>query len=673
MLSLTLKSGPGASSRGARQLASHYRPHLPKPTTTYLTSSAAFSRRHQRRLSTFANQDQLPRLPVPSLEATAERYLRSISPINTTPERQKQSEEAVSAFVAPGKGFGHELQTRLEAHDRAEPYSWLEDIWLNKGYLEWREPIFINVSWWAQFVDSPTLGVLAGANRHPAPGQFTEVQLKRASALIQYFTIVSDKLNKEEVPPEYLRKQPLDMNQYRYQFSTTRIAAMPKDHIVHQHPTPARHIIVMARDQVFQVEVLGPRGEVISQVAIQEQLRQVVKQVEALPELDPAVGSLTTTNRDIWAQTRDQLRHQSSASAVHRTNFTAIDSALFAVCLDDQVDPATAVDINRSKDHFFHNFDGRNRWMDKSLQIIVLNNGRAGVNGEHTASDAATPGGIFNAALMMEEKSGGKDLVPSSSGTQSLTPPRHLRWQVEPSTRQAIADARQRALATSSQLGTELAHFNDYGAQWIKQAQFSPDSFLQMALQLAYYRLHRQPCPTYETASIRTFLHGRTETCRSFSPEAAEFVHKFMDPSTPTATKVHLLQRAITAHRSLMLAASEGQGVDRHLLGLRSMIRNPEEQARATLFNDPTYLQSISFILSTSNLSPGTYFYGGFAPGVAEGYGSNYSIGPDGIKLSVSSWKGLSQSTDAGAFKDAILDSLRDIQAVVDQSRSAST
>ena len=36
-----------------------------------------------------------------------------------------------------------------------------------------------------------------------------------------------------------------------------------------------------------------------------------------------------------------------------------------------------------------------------------------------------------------------------------------------------------------------LLHFRTYGAEWIKEkAKLSPDSYVQMALQLAYYKLY---------------------------------------------------------------------------------------------------------------------------------------------------------------------------------------
>ncbi|KAG5455762.1 MAG: Choline/Carnitine o-acyltransferase-domain-containing protein [Olpidium bornovanus] len=182
-----------------------------------------------------------------------------------------------------------------------------------------------------------------------------------------------------------------------------------------------------------------------------------------------------------------------------------------------------------------------------------------------------------------------------------------------------------------------------------------------MAIQLAYYRLFMVPCPTYETASTRVFRHGRTETVRVCSVDSVKFTESF-DNGTKEE-RLALFQKAIASHLEYMQAASNGlspfylrfvdirlytactrsfeeagasylvakssapgyfafililcsvgKGVDRHLLGLRTRIANEDERATATLFTDPSYAKAMYFKLSTSNMSPGTYLWGGFAP-----------------------------------------------------------
>ena len=62
-------------------------------------------------------------------------------------------------------------------------------------------------------------------------------------------------------------------------------------------------------------------------------------------------------------------------------------------------------------------------------------------------------------------------------------------------------------------------------------AQLSPDSYIQMALQLAWYRTRRCFTATYETALTRLFQHGRTETIRSLSTDTRAWVLAMEDPS----------------------------------------------------------------------------------------------------------------------------------------------
>src|SRR5687767_14568494 len=105
-------------------------------------------------LKTFDNQPKIPRLPIPTLENLAQKYLDSCKPL-LSEEEFATTEQAVREFVQPG-GLGETLQNRLKDYDKTQkvasyllstfhkirnadvPFkqnSWLEEIWLNKAYL----------------------------------------------------------------------------------------------------------------------------------------------------------------------------------------------------------------------------------------------------------------------------------------------------------------------------------------------------------------------------------------------------------------------------------------------------------------------------------------------------------------------------------------------------------
>ena len=106
---------------------------------------------------------------------------------------------------------------------------------------------------------------------------------------------------------------------------------------------------------------------------------------------------------------------------------------------------------------------------------------------------------------------------------------------------------------TSLKIATDLVKdvdlhifINDaFGKGLIKKCKVSPDSFIQMALQLAYYRDQGRHHLTYEASMTRLFREGRTETVRSCSIESSEWVKSMMNPdatvSESTCSLVTLL------------------------------------------------------------------------------------------------------------------------------------
>lgn len=78
-------------------------------------------------------------------------------------------------------------------------------------------------------------------------------------------------------------------------------------------------------------------------------------------------------------------------------------------------------------------------------------------------------------------------------------------------------------------------------------AKFSPDAYIQMVLQVAWYKMRREFAATYETGLTRSFENGRTETIRTLTRDARAFVLALVDPKTPVSSRavhaVHLHSR----------------------------------------------------------------------------------------------------------------------------------
>ena len=148
---------------------------------------------------------------------------------------------------------------------------------------------------------------------------------------------------------------------------------------------------------------------------------------------------------------------------------------------------------------------------------------------------------------------------------------------------------------------SQMVHFQGYGKNLIKTFKASPDAYVQMIKQLAFYRLFARPGVTYESCQTRKYLLGRTEVIRSASAEAKAFCEAMIDPKAQDADREQLLRKAVTRHIQYSAWAADAQGVDRHMFGLRKLIQEGEDMP--LVFKEDVFAKSSHWEMSTSQLS----------------------------------------------------------------------
>ncbi|PRP83764.1 hypothetical protein PROFUN_08962, partial [Planoprotostelium fungivorum] len=188
--------------------------------------------------------------------------------------------------------------------------------------------------------------------------------------------------------------------------------------------------------------------------------------------------------------------------------------------------------------------------------------------------------------------------------------------------------------------GHDLAtlSFDGYGKELIKKFKVSPDSYVQMLMQLAYFRMHNKLGPCYESTQVRKFQQGRTEVTRSVSIEAAEFVRSFDDVSVSDEQKASLLRKAVASHSAYMGEAADGQGVDRHLFGLKRCLKSGEEVP--AIYQDPSFSLSSHWVLSTSSLNSKHISGWGYGEVVTDGFGLSYSVSDNNLFWMITTLRG---------------------------------
>lgn len=560
---------------------------------------------------TLRYQDSLPKLPVPTLEETAAKYLRSVIPI-TSPDEYARTEAAVKDFIKPG-GAGHALQKKLEAK-AADPNvkNWLYDWWNDAAYLTYRDPVVPYVSYFYSHKDDKL-------RKNPAT---------RAAAITTAALSFKAQVDTKTLEPEYMKKLPLCMDSYKYMFNTSRLPLPNRDDAIIYDAATHKHILVIRKNRFFKI-LHEVDGKQLSTAELEEQFNQIYKATEGQPKGD-AIGALTSENRDKWTTFREYLI--SADPTRNKAALEDIESASFVVALDD-ASPLT----REERAHQYWHGDGQNRWYDKPVQFIICDNGVSGFLGEHSMMDG-TPthrlNDYVNDVIFNNKVDHG---APASENRKSLATPEEIVFTINTEVKDAVKTAVADFDNVIGQHELSVFAYKGYGKGLIKKFKSSPDAFVQMLIQLGYYKAFGVCRPTYESAATRRFQLGRTETCRSVSVESLNFVKTFEDPSATPADKIAAARAAFNAHVKYISDASAGKGVDRHLFGLQSALE-PGAEVPA-IFKDPTFSYSKSWYLSTSQLSS-EYFNGyGWSQVIDAGFGLAYMINENSIQVNVVSKK----------------------------------
>jgi carnitine O-acetyltransferase len=597
---------------------------------------------------TFALEDELPRVPLPTLKESCERFLTWCAPLLDADERAA-TEAEVADFLRTG-GWGRVLQSALEEYNSSEGvHSWLDTFWPQR-YLGRRDRIALNANFFFLFQDS---------------GQS---QVERAAGLIASAVGYKRLIDEELIPPVALRGVPQSMEQHKYLFSCTRIPGMQQDTSRTPYseewpgPSDARHIVVFFRGAMFRMDVLGADGVPHSLEDLEAGLAAVMKAGAEPAGGGSSVGHLTTMARAEWAAARQSLIacHPNNAETLEE-----IETALFCVCLEDFA-PA---DTQEACDELLYG-DRGNRWFDKAVSFVVFEDGRAGLNIEHCQLDGTTVLSFTDALLGSPAAEQSRESGARSQGQPALEP---LGFELDDALRAQVRSAAEAFATYGESTATRTVSFEDFGSKTAKALRISPDAFVQAAYQLAHQRAKGHLGATYESIATRQYRHGRTEAMRVVTPEMTDFVAAMEDPAADDDTRRAALRAAADGHVARAKECQAVQAPEQHLWELELIQKRrgtelgvPESPA---LFRSPGWLKMRDDYLSTSSAPSVNIQYFGFGSTSSRCIGVAYVLLPDRFNLYLSTPRTVQDQMHAFAasLRDAVSE-LRELLAAEQQS-----
>ncbi|TSL82537.1 Carnitine O-palmitoyltransferase 1, liver isoform [Bagarius yarrelli] len=595
----------------------------------------------------YSYQGSLPNLPVPAVKDTIKRYLESVRPLTTDSEFER--------MMTLARDFELSLGNRLQWYLKLKALwasNYVSDWWEEYIYLRGRGPIMVNSNYYGMDFMFVT----------PTP-----IQAARAGNTLHALLLYRRKLNKEELKPSRIPGTfiPLCAAQCERLFNTTRTPGVETDTVMHWNDS--EHVAVYHRGRYFRLW-LYQAGRLLTPREIEQQIQRILDDKSAPAPGEEKLAALTAGERIPWAQARKEF----FSSGVNKRSLDCIEKAAFFVTLEDEEqgmmgdDPAASMD--RYAKSLLHG-----KWFDKSFTVVLYKNGKNGLNAEHSWADAPIVSHMWEYVLTMDSFQMGYNQEGHCKGdvNLSLPHPQRLSWNIPSQCQERVLQSLSVAQALADDVKFHVFAFRDFGKGSIKKIRMSPDAFIQLALQLAFYRDRGMFCLTYEASMTRLFREGRTETVRSCSSESCAFVKAFQSGEAVDVCR-RLLRNAAEKHQMLYRLAMTGAGIDRHLFCLYvvskylgvlsepwrlSTSQTPFQQVELfDLVNHPDYITC----------------GGGFGPVADDGYGVSYSIiGENIISFHVSSKRSCAQ-TDCHRFGMQIRKALLDLlQLMTDDKRDA--
>uniref|UniRef100_A0A7N8XKC5 carnitine O-palmitoyltransferase n=1 Tax=Mastacembelus armatus TaxID=205130 RepID=A0A7N8XKC5_9TELE len=535
----------------------------------------------------YSYQGSLPNLPVPAIKDTVKRYLESVRSLMDDTQFERMTKLATE--------FESSLGNRLQWYLKLKALwaaNYVSDWWEEYVYLRGRSPIMVNSNYY---------GMAA-----------------RAGNSIHSFFLYRRKLNKEELKPVS---------------SATSQAQLLYIHNTVQHWQDSDYIVVYHKGRYFRLRVYQA-GRLLSPREIEFQIQRILDDPTAPSKGEAKLGALTAGDRIPWAKARAKY----FSSGVNKRSLDCIERAAFFVTLDDDEqgmmgdDPAASLD--RYAKSLLHGkcYD---RWFDKSFSVVYYKNGKNGINGEHSWADAPVVAHLWEYTLATDSFQLGYTAEGHCKGEvdSSLPQPQKLKWEIPAECEEQISQSLAVAQALADNVDFHVFSFREFGKGKIKKCRVSPDAFIQMALQLAYYRDQKRFCLTYEASMTRLFREGRTETVRSCSSESTAFVRALEGGESADVCR-RLFRAASEKHQLLYRMAMTGAGIDRHLfclyvvskyLGVESPFLKEvlsEPWRLSTSQTPPQQLELFDIVNHPEYISCG----GGFGPVADDGYGVSYCI-----------------------------------------------
>ena len=299
----------------------------------------------------------LPKLPVPTLSGTLDRFLTALAPL-LSPEQFSETIRLTEEFK---REQGPLLQEKVLKLSR-ETDNWATHVWLQTRFLRNRGPLQLTNG-------TATLDTKATWATHSNKKDTIAKYIIHLAGVA--LRIRTNKFNWEEIGTT-------NTEPYKRLFGGHRIPGLKIDS--YKFSPHSNHIVVMNAGNLYRVPVHTGQRPVTPQ-----EMYSLLHRVLERGQEGASLGLLTALDRDDWYRAREHLK----VSAVNRVSLATIEECMFAVCIDNWA--GNVLKQSRFGDRN-GNFKYFNRWFGIGCQTVISADGGFAWSTEHSLIDGGSIG-----------------------------------------------------------------------------------------------------------------------------------------------------------------------------------------------------------------------------------------------------------------------------------------
>lgn len=414
--------------------------------------------------------------------------------------------------------------------------------------------------------------------------------------------------------------------------------------------TDTNQVGILVNGKSYLMQASDAKGRIYSV----SQIHQTVEKLVAT-ELEISKGQVSSENTIYQADLMDRRsvsNFRDNLSEIQKCSLNEMDHCLFVACFDFSTPQNINELLNEAKAG-----NSNNRIHNKPYNLIFYKNGYASSYNNHTPCEAMI---CVICDQFRQKFAFGNKFDPRFDNLKDFPAVKPVDFELTKDQVILLDKSSNEDSSWDKNFKNELKvsyQQTKFGKNELRLLKIHPGAFCQIAMQLAFWRMHGKTASVYETAQLKRFYNARTETCRTHTQEIVDFVKNFDEMKKTNPAKA--CKSFIEAHMgylTFMDECTKFKGFDRHLLAL-----GPNKITEHYTFKlgggSNSYLSSSSLGSTGDESIP---IAGGCAPFRQDGYCCFYSYTNTRVSVCVSENVGC-EETDGQVFCDKVVGCLSEI------------